>query len=139
MASNERLKSLGSVLRRHAHVILHGQAVEKQPAVGLCHYARVEQGDHPSVPGRADESSDTLPEGDQGIRQCQLVERVPATLADPLGPGLEHGVGRHLKWQPGDDHLAERVAGHVDTGPETVGAKEDPVAGGAQLLCEFGS
>ena len=48
-------------------------------------------------------------------------------------------MGGHFEGQPGDDHLRQGVAGHVDAGPKTIGTKEDAVARLAQFAGKFGA
>jgi hypothetical protein len=77
-----------------------------------------------------------LLEGDDGLRDLEVVEGVAAGRGDGVGAGFHDGVGGDGEGELVDDDAAELFALHVDSLPEAGGAEEDGVGGVAELLEE---
>ena len=60
-------------------------------------------------------------------------------VADPLGLGLRDRVRGRIEGQASNDDLRQRIPGHIDTGPKTVGAKQHGVAQAAHLIGQLGA
>jgi len=75
-----------------------------------------------------------LLEGDNGLRDLEVVEGVAAGGGDGVGAGFHDGVGGDGEGELVDDDAAELFALHVDALPETGCAEEDGVGGVAELL-----
>ena len=73
-------------------------------------------------------------EGDDGLRDLEVVEGVAAGGGDGVGAGFHDGVGGDGEREFVDDDAGELVAGDVDSLPEAGGAEEDGVGGFAELL-----
>jgi len=75
-----------------------------------------------------------LLEGDDRLRDLEVVEGVAAGGGDGVGTGFHDGVGGDGEGELVDDDAAELFALDVDALPEGAGAKEDGVGRVAELL-----
>ena len=66
----------------------------------------------------ADEAAEALLEGDDGLRDLEVVEGVAAGRGDGVGAGFHDGVGGDGEGELVDDDAAELFALHVDSLPE---------------------
>ncbi len=112
------------------------EAVEEGGAVAGGTDAGVEEHEDAAVGEGADEAAEALLEGDDGLRDLQVVEGVAAGCGDGVGAGFHDGVGGDGEGELVDDDAAELFALHVDALPETGGAEENGVRGVAELLEE---
>ena len=76
------------------------------------------------IGARADEAAEALFEFNDGFWKLVVAERVATGGADGVEAGLEERMVGHGERQLGDDYGLERVAGHVDALPETIGTEE---------------
>jgi hypothetical protein len=98
--------------------------------------AGVEEHEDAAIGERADEAAEALLEGDDGLRDLQVVEGIPTSRGDGVGAGFHDGVGGDGEGELVDDDAAELFALHVDALPETRCPEEDGVGGVAELLQE---
>ena len=115
------------------------QAVEKQSSIAFCEQARIEQRDEAAIGLGANQPADTLPKLDEGVGQGEFVEGTAARVADVFALGFGDGMSGGIEGEARDDHLRERVAGDIDAGPKTIGAKEHGVTEIAHLVGQFGA
>ena len=111
-----------------------GEAVEEGGAVASGADAGVEEHEDAAVGEGADEAAKALLEGDDGLRDLEVVEGVAAGRGDGVGAGFHDGVGGDREGELVDDDAAELVALDVDSLPEGACAEEDGVGGVAELL-----
>ena len=91
--------------------------------------AGVEEYDISGILMLANEASDALTKFNEGLGKGVLRKGVFALLAEPFGFGLDDGLGRIFKGDPGNDDLGQGGAGDIDTRPKTVGPKKDAGSG----------
>jgi len=85
---------------------------------------RVENDDSALIALRADESSGSLPEFDDGGGQRLFFERIAAGRLDLLEARFDQRLVGDRKRQADDDDVTQRFTAHIDTHPEAVDAKE---------------
>src|SRR5690606_23430002 len=105
------------------------QAGEKSATVRTRREARIAQDEHAAVMDIADESTSTLLERDDGIRNLPLDERVETCIAQGGETRIEYRIIRRGEGQFVDDHDTERLAGNIDAFPEACGTEQHAVAG----------
>src|ERR1700761_6851143 len=110
------------------------EGVEEGGAVAGGADARVEEHEDAAVGERANEAAEALLEGDDGLRDLEVVEGVAAGGGDGIGACLHDGVGRDGEREFVDDDAGELLALHVYALPEGARAEEDGVGGFAELL-----
>ncbi len=113
-----------------------GEGFEEGFAVAGGADAGVEEHEDAAVGEGADEAAEALFEGDDGLRDLEVVEGVAAGGGDGVGAGLHDGVGGDGEGELVDDDAGELLALDVDALPEGGGAEEDGVGGVAELLEE---
>ena len=100
-----------------------GDGIQETATVIFGEHARIEHDNDAGIGFAADQTADPLPQHQHGIRDGIILERTAAGSLDPLAAGLVQGMIRDGERQFGDDHVPERIAGDIDTGPETGGAE----------------
>ncbi len=111
-----------------------GEGFEEGLAVAGGADAGVEEHEDAAVGEGADEAAEALLEGDDRLRDLEVVEGVAAGGGDGVGAGLHDGVGGDGEGELVDDDAAKLLALHVNALPEAAGAEEDGVGGLSELL-----
>src|SRR6187401_3334414 len=108
------MKSLITVRSRHAREFRLRQTIEKKPSIALRQHSGIQQSDDPAIARCTDEAPNSLTKFNQCIRQRQVVEGVSSAIPDMIAFRFGDGVGRWIKWEPGNDHLCKCIARDVD-------------------------
>ena len=111
--------------RRRDAALREWQALQEHRPVALCHDPRIEHENHPGVVVAPHEPSEPLPHPNHGIRQGQLVERVPAPLFYGRHARTEDRLGRHAEREAAEDDHLECFTGSIDPLPERVGGEQN--------------
>lgn len=85
----------------------------------------------------ADQATDTLTEFHQCFGNGHFGKWIATVCADIFAARFAHRVAWIVERQAGDDDLRQGGTRHIDTGPETVGAKQDAVAHLLELADQF--
>lgn len=113
--------------------------MQKSLAVGFAKYPGIQDRYDPFIILFSDQPADALAKLDQGIRKREFREWIAAELFDALGFSLRYGMGGHVKWKLGDDHLRKRAARNIDPSPKTVGSEKNAIARLTEAIGNFRS
>jgi hypothetical protein len=86
--------------------------------------AWIAQHQDPTFLRSTDESSHTLLERDDGLRDLVLQEGAAAVALDPLDLGLGQGILGCRERELVDNHERQRLAAHIHAFPEALGPEE---------------